>query len=99
MNAWASTLQIYIYAFIFLVSEFLVLFKLGVLETGTALLLRSARTGKHTLTTTHAVIDIQGKQGLSRQKYISYIYTGWRKKKYTRLISYSEKTISVTFLK
>jgi hypothetical protein len=25
--------------------------------------------------------------------------TGWRKKKYTRLISYSEKTISVTFLK
>ena len=26
-------------------------------------------------------------------------YTGWRKKKYTRLISYSEKTISVTFLK
>ena len=51
------------------------IFKLGVLETGTALLLRSARTGKHTLTTTHAVIDIQGKQGLSRQKYISYIYT------------------------
>ena len=58
-----------------MVSEFLVLFKLGVLETRTALLLRSARTGKHTLTTTHAVFDIQGKQGLSRQKYISYIYT------------------------
>jgi beta-aspartyl-peptidase (threonine type) len=27
------------------------------------------------------------------------VYRGWRKKKYTRLISYSEKTIRVTFLK
>ena len=30
---------------------------------------------------------------------LSIFNTGWRKKKYTRLISYSEKTISVTFLK
>jgi hypothetical protein len=55
----------------------------------------------------HIVIRRQMKRKISKNAVLEHlgqvpgvpIYTGWRKKKYTRLISYSEKTISVASLK